>query len=167
MKFSIIAFLLLVSSIAVSCKKKNKTPQPQPITNPQDTTTATIDTLSKLVINLSGMQNTSGKVNVALYNSSSIFNDPNQAYRELFLDCSGGSMVITLDSLVQGEYAFAIFHDENDNQQIDQNWLSIPTEGFAFSNNAMGSFGPPSWTQAKFTIPASSTVNQTITLNFF
>ena len=167
MKLPLLVLLITASSLAVSCKKKNNIPQPDPIENPQDTTGNTIDTLSKVVINLSGMQNTNGKVNVALYNSSSTFNDPNQAYRELFLDCTGGSMTITLDSLVQGEYAFAIFHDENNNQQIDQNLLSIPTEGFAFSNNAMGTFGPPNWTQSKFSVPASSTVNQTITLNFY
>ena len=167
MKISIPILLILFSTIIISCKKKNKIPQPQPITNPQDTTENAIDTLSKLVINLNGMQNTNGKVNFALYNSSSSFNDPNQAFCELFLDCTGGSMVITLDSLVPGDYAFAIFHDENNNQQIDQNWLSIPTEGFAFSNNAMGSFGPPSWTQAKFSVPVSSTVNQSVSLNFY
>lgn len=167
MKSSLLVLLITASSMAVSCKKKNKIPQPDPIENPQDTTGNTIDTLSKVIINLSGMQNTNGKVNVALYNSSSSFNDPNQAYRKLFLNCTGGSMTITLDSLAQGEYAFAIFHDENNNQQIDQNFLSIPTEGFAFSNNAMGTFGPPNWTQSKFSVPASSTVNQTITLNFY
>ena len=167
MKSSLLVLLIIASSFAVSCKKKNNIPQPDPIENPQDTTGNTIDTLSKVVINLSGMQNTNGKVNVALYNSSSTFNDPNQACRELFLDCTGGSMTITLDSLAQGEYAFAIFHDENNNQEIDQNLLSIPTEGFAFSNNAMGTFGPPNWTQSKFSVPASSTVNQTITLNFY
>jgi uncharacterized protein (DUF2141 family) len=169
MKFKIFTFLLVLSIIPVSCKKKNKPPQPDPITNPQDSTgTGTqVDTLSSLTINLSGMQNTNGKVNVALYNSSASFNDPNQALRELFLPCTGSNMTITMDSLIPGEYAFAIFHDENDNQQLDQNWLNIPTEGFAFSNNAMGSFGPPSWTQSKFSIPNSSTVNQNITLNFY
>lgn len=167
MKSLFVVFLILYCSLVVSCKKKNNIPQPDPIQNPQDTTSNTIDTLSNVIINLSGMQNTNGKINVALYNSSSTFNNPNQACRELFLDCIGPTMTITIDSLIQGEYAFAIFHDENNNQQIDQNLLSIPTEGFAFSNNAMGTFGPPNWTQAKFSIPASSTVNQTISLNFY
>jgi uncharacterized protein (DUF2141 family) len=169
-KIAVLSLLFLLIIATESCKKKNKTPQPDPVPNPQDTTggnNTNLDTLSSLVINLSGMQNTNGKVNIALYNSSGSFNDPNQAFRELFLPCSGGNMVITLDSIVPGDYAFAIFHDENDNQNLDQNWLNIPTEGFAFSNNAMGSFGPPSWTQAKFTIPNSTTVTQNITLNFY
>lgn len=166
-----IALLILFFMLtAVSCKKKNIEPQPDPIPNPQDTTLGgnnSLDTLSSLVINLSGMQNTNGKVNIAIYNSANTFNDPNQAINELFLTCTGSNMTITIDSITPGDYAFAIFHDENDNQQLDQNWLNIPTEGFAFSNNAMGSFGPPTWNQSKFSIPNSSTTTQNITLNFY
>ncbi len=159
--FKILFFLILLSSIS-SCKKKNIEPQldPTPITQDSTGENTNTDTLSKLVINLSGMQNTNGKVNLALYNSSTSFNDPNQTFRELFLVCTGSSMTISLDSIIPGDYAFAIFHD-------DQNFLGIPTEGFAFSNNAMGSFGPPSWTQSKFTILNSSIVDQNITLNFY
>ena len=164
-----ISFFLIFAITISSCKKKNIEPQPNPTPITQDSTgeNTNTDTLSKLVINLSGMQNTNGKVNVALFNSSASFNDPNQAYRELFLVCTGSSMTISLDSIIPGDYAFAIFHDENDNQNLDQNVLGIPTEGFAFSNNAMGTFGPPNWTQSKFTILNSSIVSQNIELNFY
>ena len=163
---------LLSIAFATSCKKKNPTPQPDPVPIPQDTTGnnnggGNVNPLSTLTIQLSGMQNTNGKINIALYNSSSSYNDPNQAYRELFIPCNGTNMSFTMDSLPAGEYAFAIFRDENDNQQLDQNFLNIPTEGFAFSNNAMGNFGPPSWSQAKFNITESSAVTQNISLNFF
>lgn len=165
-------FFLFILVVAISCKKKNTTYQPDPVPIPQDTTGnnnggGNINPLSTLTINLSGMQNTNGKINIALYNSSATYNDPNQAYKELFVPCNATSMSFTLDSIPAGEYAFAIFHDENDNQQLDQNFLNIPTEGFAFSNNSMGNFGPPSWSQAKFTITESSAVTQNITLNFF
>ncbi len=164
--FKISFSLILLSSIS-SCKKKNIEPQLEPTPITQDSTGGNTNTLSELVITLSGMQNTNGKVNLALYNSSTSFNDPNQTYRELFLVCTGSNMTISLDSIIPGDYAFAIFHDENDNQNLDQNFLGIPTEGFAFSNNAMGSFGPPNWTQSKFTILNSSIVDQNITLNFY
>ncbi len=166
-KIAISVFFVLVSITILSCKKKNPTPQPQVVPIPEDSTSTNADTLSKLVINLSGMQNLNGKINVALYNSESSFNNPNQAYRELFLTPTATSMTIEIDSLPAGTYAFGIFHDENNNQQIDQNWLNIPTEGFAFSNNVMGSFGPPSFNQSKIVIPNSSLITQNITLNFY
>lgn len=170
MKLFFLAVGGLFFCLAVSCKKKNNIPQPDPILNPQDTTEGggpSPNILSKLIINLDGMQNTNGKINLALYNSSGSFNNPDKAFSELFLNCTGSNMIITIDSIVPGDYAFAIFHDENDNQQLDQNWLNIPTEGFAFSNNAMGTFGPPNWSQSKISIPNSSTTTQNITLNFY
>lgn len=167
--------LLIISlgflQIFISCKKNNPSPHPSPTPIAQDTTGNgggnNANTFATLTINLSGMQNTNGKVNMALYNNSSSFNDPNLTYRSLFLNCSGSSMTIFLDSLPAGDYAFGIFHDENNNQQIDQNFLGIPTEGFAFSNNAMGNFGPPTWTQAKFTAHTGTAITQNITLNFY
>ncbi len=33
--------------------------------------------------------------------------------------------------------------------------MGIPTEDYAFSNNAMGKMGPPSYDDAKFTLPAA------------
>ncbi len=166
-KIAVVVFFGLVSITILSCKKKKLTPQPQVVVIPEDSTSTNVDTLSKIVINLSGMQNLNGKINVALYNSESSFNNPNQAYRELFLTPTATSMTIEIDSLPAGTYAFGIFHDENNNQQIDQNWLNIPTEGFAFSNNVMGSFGPPSFNQSKIVIPNSSLITQNITLNFY
>lgn len=166
MKLSTITILsaLGASLLLTSCKKETPTPQGQanPIINSNPS-----DSSSKIIIQLTGMENTNGKVNVALYNSSSSFNDPNQAFREYFLDVTGTSMTITLDSIPEGTYAFGLFHDENDNAELDQNFLNIPTEGFGFSNNAMGSFGPPSYDESKFTLPKNSTITQTIELKFF
>ena len=148
-----------------SCKKKQKEPQNSSLIVAD--TTSNSNTLSKLVVNINGMKNSNGKVNFALYNSSPSFNDPSQTYREIFSNAQINSMTITIDSLPAGEYAFGIFHDENQNNQIDKNWMGIPSEGFAFSNNAMGSFGPPSYTQAKFTVPEKSIVTQDINLKFY
>ena len=159
-----ITFCFLVLTAFSSCKKKQKEPQDSIQTTLDSSST---NTLSKLVVNLSGMKNSNGKVNFALYNSSSAFNDPNQAYREIFVGAIIDNMTLTLDSLPAGEYAFGIFHDENENNEIDKNWMGIPSEGFAFSNNAMGSFGPPSYSQAKFTVPEKSIVTQDINLRFY
>ena len=155
----------LVSLMLFSCKKDKVTPPA--INLPPDNTNNVVDTLGKIQVNLSGMQNTNGKINFALYNNSASFNDPAQVYTSLSLTPAQSTMSFTLDSIPAGTYAFGVFHDENDNQQIDQNWLGIPTEGFAFSNNAMGSFGLPSYDQAKFVVLKSQTHVQTIALHFY
>ncbi|MFN6946440.1 MAG: DUF2141 domain-containing protein, partial [Cytophagaceae bacterium] len=45
---------------------------------------------------------------------------------------------------------FALLHDENKNDKSDSNWIGMPKEGIAASNNAKGSFGPPKFKTAQF-----------------
>jgi uncharacterized protein (DUF2141 family) len=158
-----VVYMLPLFMLVFSCKKEEVKP---PVVDVPGTGTVT-DTLGKIQVNLSGMQNTNGKINLALYNSSASFNDPNAMYQSLVVNPVLGNMTFTLDSIPEGTYAFGVFHDENNNLQIDQNWLGIPTEGFAFSNNAMGTFGPPSFDQSKFVVVKQQTHVQTISLHFY
>jgi uncharacterized protein (DUF2141 family) len=50
---------------------------------------------------------------------------------------------VVLENVVPGRYAVSFIHDENENKKLDTNFLGIPTEGFGFSRDAMGTFGPP------------------------
>jgi len=50
--------------------------------------------------------------------------------------------VIMFDNLKPARYAVRYFHDENSNDKLDTNWMGLPSEGYGFSNNAYGSFGP-------------------------
>jgi len=47
--------------------------------------------------------------------------------------------------LPAGSWAFAFFHDANGDGVLNTNFLGIPTEGYGFSNDASGTFGPPSF----------------------
>ena len=51
--------------------------------------------------------------------------------------------IIELDSLESGWYSFKYFHDRNMNKTLDTYWFAAPKEGYGFSNNARGKFGPP------------------------
>jgi uncharacterized protein (DUF2141 family) len=59
----------------------------------------------------------------------------------------GDSIRVTLHGLPPGRYAVKLFHDANDNGEMDSNLLGLPQEGYGFSNNA-GSFGPASFSDA-------------------
>ena len=162
-----ILFLVTIFCVfSASCKKEKDEPKVDPKTTINSNTNPD-DSLSYIVINLNGMKNTNGKINVALYNSEAAFNDTNQAFKSLLIQATAGNIIILLDSLPAGQYAVAVFHDENDNATIDTNFLGIPQEGFAFSNNALGSFGPPTWAQAQFDLPVKSTITQSISLKFY
>jgi uncharacterized protein (DUF2141 family) len=47
-----------------------------------------------------------------------------------------------------------VLHDENENSKMDFNFLGMPLEGYGFSNDASGTFGPPSFEDAAFRLKA-------------
>jgi uncharacterized protein (DUF2141 family) len=47
-----------------------------------------------------------------------------------------------------GKYALNAYHDENENRKLDRSVIGIPTEGYAFSRDARGHRGPPSFSDA-------------------
>ena len=49
----------------------------------------------------------------------------------------------SVKNLIPGKYAVRYFHDENLNGLMETNMFEKPTEGYGFSNNVTGKFGPP------------------------
>jgi len=58
---------------------------------------------------------------------------------------SGETLVFR--SVMPGNYAIALFHDENANGRMDK-MLMMPREGFGFSRDAAVRFGPPKFAAA-------------------
>ncbi|WP_338846158.1 DUF2141 domain-containing protein [Massilia sp. W12] len=103
-------------------------------------------------IEVSGVQNAQGKLMVALYNSAdSYLKKPAYVLQQ---PAQTGLTQMTISGVAEGEYAMAIFHDANDNQRMDRNPSGMPLEDFAFSNNAQGDMGPPTFASASFKVPA-------------
>ena len=51
-----------------------------------------------------------------------------------------------------GTYVIGYYIDANGNEKLDTNFIGIPKEEYGFSNNARGTFGPPSFESASFTL---------------
>lgn len=49
----------------------------------------------------------------------------------------------SIKNLKPGKYAVRYYHDENMNGKMETNLVGKPTEGYGFSNNVIGKFGPP------------------------
>jgi uncharacterized protein (DUF2141 family) len=65
---------------------------------------------------------------------------------------SDNKCTLQFNELSTGKYALRYFHDENANDSLDTNWMGIPKEGYGFSNNAIGMFGPPSYNERLFDV---------------
>lgn len=105
-----------------------------------------------LTIHVDDLKAAGGNLMVAVYNSEGNFlKGPVKAGGA---PAAASDNKIVFKDLPEGEYAFAVYHDVNANGKMDKNVLGIPTEDYAFSNNAMGKMGPPSYAAAKFALPA-------------
>ncbi|GHG08237.1 DUF2141 domain-containing protein [Thalassotalea marina] len=71
-----------------------------------------------------------------------------------------GSISITFNNLEPGEYAIRYFHDENNNGKLETNMFGMPTEGYGYSNNAKGNFGPADYNDMKFTVSTTPITTQ-------
>ncbi len=56
-----------------------------------------------------------------------------------------------------GEYAVAVYHDENDDRDFNRNALGLPSEGYGFSNDAPTALGLPDFDAVRFTLPPGET----------
>lgn len=65
----------------------------------------------------------------------------------------------TFTEIPRGKWAVRLFHDENSNGKMDTNFLGIPREGYGFSNNVRGRFGPPPLEQRLFEFQSDSTIS--------
>lgn len=109
-----------------------------------------------LKIAVTGVASGDGQIMLALYNSAETYQ--NQPFRVAAVPARAGATQIEIKDLPPGEYAFALYHDANANGQMDRNPVGMPTEDYAFSNNAMGKRGAPDFAAARFELPASGAV---------
>jgi uncharacterized protein (DUF2141 family) len=114
-----------------------------------------------LTILIDDVKPVGGNLMVALYNSPDGF--LKKPAKGNGIPAAAVDNKVVFKDLPEGEYAFAIYHDANSNGKMDKNLIGMPTEDYAFSNNALGKMGPPSYDMAKFIVPAAgATVRVTL-----
>ena len=104
---------------------------------------------AELNIHVTGIDKTDGNILVALYDQSTFLKKPLKGLR---ISAAEKSVSATFADLPDGEYAVSAVHDENANGRMDSNLMGIPTEKWGFSNDAVGTMGPPQFADARFVI---------------
>lgn len=103
-----------------------------------------------LIVKFLGLKSSEGNIKVALANSKSNYSDHKNPYIGITAEIKNNISTAVIENIPFGEYAVKAFHDEDANDKLNTNFLGIPMEDYGFSNNARGTFGPPSWEDAKF-----------------
>ena len=69
-----------------------------------------------------------------------------------------GKVTVVLKNLPEGRLALSLYHDANGNGRLDMTGTGLPTEPYGFSNNAVGSYGPPTFEQSALTPVAGTPI---------
>jgi uncharacterized protein (DUF2141 family) len=112
----------------------------------------------ELELKLDKIKNIKGFMMIALYNSADSYKSDVNTFSGKKIAVSAKTMTVNFSNLPSGDYAIKLYQDENDNGEIDKNFLGIPTEAYGFSNNG-GAMGQPSFDEAKFTVNGNTSIN--------
>ena len=111
-----------------------------------------------ITVEISRIQGTEGQISIGLYTSEEGFPETEKSYKGIYAKVTGEEAVAAFQDIPAGTYAIAVFHDTNSNGKLDKNFFRIPKEGYAFSNNVFGTFGPPDFEEASFKLDGNKTV---------
>lgn len=112
-----------------------------------------------LQVPISTLRSGRGDVFVAVYERGSWL-IPGRFKRYRTAPAAAGTVQVTIPDLPPGQYALAVFHDENDNGRVDTNWAGLPVEGFGFSR--VTPLRVPSFDETSFDTRSERTVPVTI-----
>ena len=112
---------------------------------------------SDLTVSVSGLKNNTGSLTAELYNAKDKF--LKVSYKVISSPIKSNATTVTFTEIPKGEYTVLVYHDENKNGKLDKNFIGMPKEPVACSNNAKGFMGPPKYEDAKFTVTTDTKLN--------
>ena len=112
----------------------------------------------KLTVQVAGVASDSGQILVAVYDKADGFLKKGHAIKGFRAKAVAGVTEVEIHDLPEGQYALAIYHDENGNDELDTNWLGIPKEPIGFSNAKMRTFGPPGFKDCAFSLDSDTRI---------
>lgn len=108
---------------------------------------ATIDVVVR------GLHSHEGALLLALFASQDGFpGNADKALRRMRATIEADTVAFSINDVPAGEYAVSILHDENDNGKMERGMFGRPAEGYGFSRDARGTFGPPGFDDAAFVV---------------
>ena len=110
-----------------------------------------------LEVTIDDVRSTEGVLLVQITDDAEGFNDDRPPVASLMLAPAESSVTFSVD-LEPGVYGMRVMQDLDDDGEMDTNFIGIPTEPWAFSNNATGNFGPPTWDSIQFEMTTAAAV---------
>ena len=114
------------------------------------------DGSNTLKVVIKNFENTEGKARVTYFDSSEDFLKTGKM--QIVNITNKEEIIVTFENVPSATLAVSVVHDENANGELDTGVFGIPTEDYGFSNDAKGSFGPPSFEDCQFPMDQNKTI---------
>ena len=114
--------------------------------------TALLSAQSNLTVEITDLESNKGAVIIDLLDVNE------KTVRDSTCQISDLKCTVVFKDLESAQYAIRYIHDEDSNDEMDTNFLGIPKEGFGFSNDAMGKFGPKDFSEWLFDLQGDTTI---------
>ncbi|PVX52087.1 uncharacterized protein (DUF2141 family) [Balneicella halophila] len=112
----------------------------------------------KITLKITNIESTEGKVFVSLFNKEKGFLEDGGSISKELININGSKASHVFENLPDGDYAIAIYHDENMDGKCNKNWMGIPKEGYGFSTNFKPKLAAPSFDQIKVKVVGDTVV---------
>lgn len=114
---------------------------------------------NKLFVKVTNIKSADGNIGVAVFNTKESF--LGKPFVNATKTAMVGEMIFELE-VPNGEYTISVMHDLNKNGSLDKNFMGIPSEPYGISKSGKSMFGPPSYSDALFSV---SEMKTEITIN--
>ena len=118
-----------------------------------------------IIVEITGIEDKGGVMTIGLFKETDEFLEIPSFGDEISIK-DESTISVKLENIPFGTYAISIFHDLNENGELDSNFMGIPKEPIGFSNNHFPQFGPPKFKKAAFQLDKSE-LNMTINMSTY
>lgn len=106
---------------------------------------------TKQIVKVTNLEETKGTLYIGWYSEPEDFRINDKAlYREKIDVSEQSEVTVLFENIPAGNYAIAVFLDEDDDYILDRNLFGIPKEKYGFSNNVLPALRPATFEESAF-----------------
>lgn len=112
----------------------------------------------ELTLKIQNIQKLQGEIVIGVFNTDKDFLKSGVAIRNYKISVDNATESLTIKDLPVGDYAISLYHDENSDGECNRNFIGIPKEPYAFSNNFKPRMSAPKFEDCKFSLRNDQTL---------
>ena len=129
---------------------------PAPDTTKQKIPTDIVPAHTPLTLIVKNLKSSTAPVVIGVYGPNNKFLDTKDQMKEYRFTPNGTTLNTKINDLKYGKLAMALYQDMNSDGKINKNFVGVPTEPYAFSNDYKPVIRQPKFKECEFTYDASS-----------